>query len=210
MLAVTSSIAGEGKTTTASNLAIAMAMRGQRVILAEFDLRKPAVGRLFRIPVDSPGIVQLVNGDASLRSAQWNVELNGGRPSRVPPVTVTLSENGSPETEGEGWLHVIPAGGVEPGARIVRSPHLHDLLERLRSSADVVILDTPPALATVEMAELSGHVDGVLVVVRHGGVTRRSLVALNRQSENWRASIIGAVLTDAPAEADDYYYMHHR
>jgi non-specific protein-tyrosine kinase len=83
------------------------------------------------------------------------------------------------------------------------------LLEELGSGADVVILDTPPALATVEMAELSASVDAVLVVVRHGRVTRRSLVALNRQSEGWRADIIGAVLTDSPSEEDEYYYYKH-
>ena len=80
------------------------------------------------------------------------------------------------------------------------------LLEELGKDADVVILDTPPALATVEMAELSGRVDGVVVVVRHGRVTRRSLVTLSRQAEGWRSDIIGAVLTDSPSEEDEYYY----
>jgi Mrp family chromosome partitioning ATPase len=69
-----------------------------------------------------------------------------------------------------------------------------------------VILDTPPALATVEMAELAPHVDFVLVVVRHGRVTRRSLQTLSRQAEGWRAEIVGAVITDSPPESDEYYY----
>ena len=56
------------------------------------------------------------------------------------------------------------------------------------------------------MAELSGRVDGVVVVVRHGRVTRRSLVTLSRQAEGWRSDIIGAVLTDSPSEEDEYYY----
>ena len=74
------------------------------------------------------------------------------------------------------------------------------MLKKLRASADVVILDTPPALLTVEMAELSRQVDSVLVVVCHGKVTRRSLTALGRQVETWRADVAGAVLTGADSE----------
>jgi succinoglycan biosynthesis transport protein ExoP len=204
VLAVTSSIAGEGKTTTASNLAVAMAMRGQRVVLAEFDLRKPAIGRMFMIPPDSPGIIQLVDGQASLNTAVWNIEVNGAGPSSgllAVPVDV-----GNGAARSDGSLRVVTAGGQERGARVARSAQVPRLLAQLGDNADVVILDTPPALATVEMAELSSSVDAVLVVVRHGRVTRRSLVALNRQAEGWRADIIGAVLTDSPSEEDEYYY----
>jgi succinoglycan biosynthesis transport protein ExoP len=207
VLAVTSAIAGEGKTTTASNLAVALAQRGQRVVLAEFDIRKPAVGKLFRVPPDSPGIIQVVDGTANLESALWTVQLNGHRPggmTLVPPAAAELV-NGD-RRDGGGSLRIIPAGGTERGARIARSPQTHELLQRLAADADVIILDTPPALATVEMAELSGSVDAVLVVVRHGRVTRRSLVTLSRQAEGWRAGIVGAVLTDSPAEEDEYYY----
>jgi Mrp family chromosome partitioning ATPase len=205
VLAVTSSIAGEGKTTTASNLAVAMAMRGQRVVLAEFDLRKPAIGRMFRIPLESPGVIQLVDGNATLDSALWQIELNGSGPSGVVAVPPGLG-NGDRPGGTEGSLRVVAAGGQERGARVARSVRVPELLEELGAGADVVILDTPPALATVEMAELSASVDAVLVVVRHGRVTRRSLVALNRQAEGWRADIIGAVLTDSPSEEDEYYY----
>jgi polysaccharide biosynthesis transport protein len=209
VLAVTSSIAGEGKTTTASNLAVAMAMRGQRVVLAEFDLRKPAVGRMFGIPRDSPGIIQLVDGNVSIPSALWEVELNGARPSGVRAIRPSDSGNGTGARrrgEGAGWLGIVPAGGMERGARVARSPRVPELLEKLGANADVVVLDTPPALATVEMAELSVSVDAVLVVVRHGRVTRRSLLTLGRQAEGWRADIVGAVLTDSPSEEDEYYY----
>lgn len=208
VLAVTSSIAGEGKTTTASNLAVAMAMRGQRVVLAEFDLRKPAIGRMFRIPLDSPGVIQLVDGYANVDSALWQIQLNGAGPSGVVAVPPGLG-NGDRPPVTDGSLRVVAAGGQERGARVARSARVPQLLEQLGAGADVVILDTPPALATVEMAELSASVDAVLVVVRHGRVTRRSLVALNRQSEGWRADIIGAVLTDSPSEEDEYYYYKH-
>lgn len=212
VLAVTSAIAAEGKTTTASNLAVAMAQRGQCVVLADFDLRKPSVARMFRIPADSPGIVQLVDGTVELPEATWSVPVNGTAAETPLPTPSLLSENGRllEPAVGDGgragWLRVVPSGGAERGARIARSPRTAAVLTTLAKDADVLILDTPPALATVEMAELSRIVDLVLVVVRHGRVTRRSLLSLNRQAEGWRSDIVGAVLVDAPAEEDDYYY----
>jgi succinoglycan biosynthesis transport protein ExoP len=208
VLAVTSAIAGEGKTTTASNLAVAMALRGQRVVLADFDLRKPSVARIFRIPIDSPGVVQLVDGAAELSSALWTVNLNGAGPASAIGLAWLDVESGNGSSQGgsDGSLQVVPSGGHERGARIARSPAVPRLLSDLGRDADIVILDTPPALATVEMAELSTNVDAVLIVVRHGRVTRRSLLTLNRQTASWRAETIGAVITDAPAEEDEYYY----
>lgn len=211
-LAVTSSIASEGKTTTAANLALAMAMRGQNVVLVDFDLRKPSVDKIFRIQ-QSPGVIQLIDGTAEIDDVLWSASLNGAAAAQKGEITELYSGNGSNGTEfvvegeqGTGSLRVIPSGGIERGARVARSPQVRKLLEELQSRADVIVLDTPPALATVEMAELSRNVDLVLVVVRHGQVSRRSILALNRQSEGWQAEIAGAVMTDSPAEEDDYYY----
>jgi Mrp family chromosome partitioning ATPase len=205
IIAVTSAIAGEGKTTTATNLAVALAQRGQRVILVDFDLRKPSVGRVFRIPTGSPGVVQVVDGTAELEHALWAIPLNGSGGGQA----VASNGRGEAETlraDGKGSLRVIAAGGNERGARIARSTQVSAFLDRLAEDADVVVLDTPPALATVEMAELSRSVDLVVGVVRYGKVTRRSLVALNRQAETWQTELVGAVITDAPPEEDDYYY----
>lgn len=207
VLAVTSAVAGEGKTTTASNLAIALALRGHKVVLADFDLRKPSLGQFFRIPADSPGVLQLVGGEVEFRSAVWSVPLNGAAPTGRATPPERTSENGAARAAVDsGWLRVVPSGGVESGARVARSLRVPVLFETLRRGSDIVIVDTPPALATVEMAELGPHIDFVLVCVRHGRVTRRSLQALSRQAENWRPEIIGAVLTDSPPEAEDRYY----
>jgi Mrp family chromosome partitioning ATPase len=208
VLAVTSAVAGEGKTTTASNLAVALALRGHRVVLADFDLRKPSLGGFFRIPADSPGVLQLVHGEVDFGSTVWSVPLNGAAPSGRATPPGRSSENGAGRTAGEaGWLRVVPSGGAESGARAARSVRVPMLFETLRRGSDIVIVDTPPALATVEMAELGPHLDFVLVCVRHGRVTRRSLQALSRQAESWRPEIVGAVLTDSPPEAEDRYYQ---
>ncbi len=155
ILAVTSAIAGEGKTTTASNLAVALALRGQRVVLAEFDIRKPAVSKLFRIPPDSPGIIQVVDGTTDLESALWTVELNGNRPGGVSVLPPSATPVNGDHPESGGSLRIVPSGGFERGARVARATQTRQLIEDLGHHADVVVLDTPPALATVEMAELS-------------------------------------------------------
>jgi Mrp family chromosome partitioning ATPase len=217
ILAVTSAIASEGKTTTATNLAVALAQRGQRVILVDFDLRKPSVGRVFRIPPGSPGVVQVIDGETDLDHARWTIPLNGGPGQPVAARNGWGAEsmaepngeangNGNGNGAQAGSLQVIAAGGNERGARIARSTEVIELLDELAAEADVVVLDTPPALATVEMAELSRMIDLAITVVRYGKVTRRSLIALNRQAETWQTDLVGAVITDAPPEEDDYYY----
>lgn len=211
-LAITSAVKGEGKTTTAANLAVAFARRGARVILADFDVRKPSLAPLFRIPGTAPGVVQLVTGKAQLKDTMWEVSLNGSGPGRVVAVPVGVAQamerkvggknDGSPS--GAGSLRVIPSGGTVRGVALAHSPQVNQLIERLKNEADIVLLDTPPALLTVEMAELARAVDLVLVVARQGHVTRRSLQALSRQASGWKAEVVGAVVTDTPAE-DDYY-----
>jgi Mrp family chromosome partitioning ATPase len=203
LIAVTSAIANEGKTTTAANLAVALARRGANVVLADFDVRKPSVADIFRIPTGAPGVAQLVSGQASAIDVLWNVSVNGGAPEAA-----TFARNGADAGFGRGMLRVVPAGALVRSGSVSQSPLvsrvLADLAEKAR--ADVVMIDTPPALVTVEMAELSRNVDQVIVVVRQGRVSRRSLRALARQTQSWRAKITGAVLTDAPMEERHSYY----
>lgn len=204
MIAVTSAIANEGKTTTVANLAVALARRGANVVLADFDVRKPSVAEVFRIPTGSPGVIQLVSGQAAVADVLWNVSLNG----RTPEVA-TFGRNGSDADHGmTGTLRVVPAGALVRSGSVAQSPRIASVLAELgeKAGADVVMIDTPPALVTVEMAELSRNVDQVIVVVRQGRVSRRSLRALARQTQSWRAKIAGAVLTDAPTEERHSYY----
>lgn len=81
----------------------------------------------------------------------------------------------------------------------VQRDRLIDLFADLRAAADLIILDTPPALLTVEMTELAQLIDSVLVVVRQGQVSERSLRSLARHAHGWPAKLSGAVLTDVPA-----------
>ncbi|HEX7254651.1 MAG TPA: P-loop NTPase [Gaiellaceae bacterium] len=205
VVAVTSAIANEGKTTTAANLAVALARRGANVVLADFDVRKPSVAEVFRIPVSAPGVAQLIAQLADVRDVLWDVSLNG----RAPQVA-TFGRNGD-EADGSGMagtLRVVPAGTQLRSGSVAQSPRVPAILEELGTlaDADILMLDTPPALVTVEMAELSRRVDSIILVVRQGRVSRRSLRALARQAQGWKAKITGAVLTDAPQEERHSYY----
>ena len=203
VLAVTSALSNEGKTTTSANLAVAIARRGQRVLVADFDFRKASLGDLFDVPGNAPGGLQVIDGTASVEECLWTVALGGDRP--------TLSRNGhSSESNGsnghffDGRLELLPAGGTVSNQDIPQVQDMARLLRDLRHRADVVILDTPAALVTVELTELSRLVDLVVVVVREGYTTQRTLRALSRQVRSWEAAVAGAVLTDTEVEGNEF------
>jgi Mrp family chromosome partitioning ATPase len=215
VLAVTSSVAGEGKTTTAANLAVVLARRGAKVLLGDFDFRNPALGDVFDLPEKSPGALQVAAESARLDDVLWSVSLEGPRPE----VSLNGKFNGNPaepriDPNGEvgtgGSLELLPSGGMVRSQTVTHAARLVPLLDELRSRADYVVLDTPPALLAVEMSELASAIDVVLVVVRQGHVTQRNLRSLSRQARTWDAPLAGAVLTDAPAESRTAHYYGGR
>ena len=205
-IAVTSADPGEGKTTTSANLALALARRGQDVVLADFDLRKPQLGTLFSVPVDATGVSDVLRGDATVSSTLWPIALGavGNTRGRVP-AAARPGGRGSvrvapPRMDGEGSLLLLPAGQPTGGGTGGTFSRLPKLLESLEPVAEFVIIDTPPALLTAGVAELTQTVNAVLVVVRQGTATRRRLRALSSRSRTWRAKIIGAVLNGAAGD----------
>jgi len=140
------------------------------------------------------------------------VMLEGRRPVATRLAEVKQNGSGSKASQYAsangtgGKLWILPTGGSLRSQSDLKTAKLPELLEDLRIGADFVVLDTPPALLTVEMSELAGLIDSVLVVVRHGRVTHRSLRTLNRQARRWPAEMAGVVVTDAAAEGQYSYY----
>ena len=215
VLAVTSSVSREGKTTTTANLAVAAARRGADVIVADFDFRKPSLADLFGIVARAKGALQVMAGAVPVERTLWSVSLEGPRP-RVSsngrggmPATWETAGNGSEQAVGS--LRVLPAGAAVATREVPQQARLGSLLRELRTQSDIVILDTPPALLTIEMAELSQLIDMVLVVVRQGRVSQRNLRALRRQALTWPAEVTGAVMTDVqPTGGGAYSYYGGR
>ena len=203
VVAITSATKEEGKSITASNLAMALARRGMRVILADFDLRRPSVARIFDIPTASPGVLQIVHDKLELKKVLQGISLEDDALSTRP-----LPTNGQParraarQAPANGSLRVLPAGGSATDA-LSHLPRTPQLITQLSADADVVVIDTPPALSTAEVADLSRLVDVIFVVARRGKAPRRSLRALARQSQSWQSEIGGVIVTDA--ESDDAY-----
>lgn len=180
MIVVTSSRAGDGKTTTSANLALTMAQEyGQRVVLVEGDLRRPTLAQQFGLQ-PGPGVVDVLVGAASLESALIEIPDYG--------------------------LHVLPAG--LPTARsggLIASAALRRLIENLRGRFDRIVIDAPPA-NIADTHEISRIADGVLFVVR-AGVTPRA--AVEKALEEMDADkLLGVVLNDSVAtdETGGYAY----
>jgi Mrp family chromosome partitioning ATPase len=207
-VAITSSVAQEGKTATAANLAVALARRGSRVVVADFDTRKPSLGELFRVPRDAPGVAQVLRGSATIEETKWTVSPNGMGPTPQRVVAEAFAGDGSPAS---GSLQIIPAGGVLRASSAADIAGIKKILQELEAGTDVILCDTSPALLTIETTELTQAVDRVVLVVRHGHVTRRALRALGRHVQGWHAELLGAVVTDAPIEEQlSYYYGTRR
>jgi capsular exopolysaccharide synthesis family protein len=153
VVAVTSAGAGEGRTTTATNLALTAALEGRTVLLVEADLRRPMLQALLEL-APRPGLADVIEGRAELGQAV----------ARVGP------------------LSVLCAGEVVDAAASARGARLAALEEQLRAAYDLVVLDAPPAMAFAGGDRLAAMADGALLVVRAGRtprqVTRFALDAL--------------------------------
>ena len=175
---VTSSGPGEGKSTTAANLALVFAQGDRSVLLVEADLRRPNVHTLFRQP-STPGLSSYLVGDAMLEAILLK--------SAVPN------------------LSLVTSGPIPPNpAELLASRRMHTFLATVSERFDVVIIDSPPVLATSDACALAPHVDGVLLVVDSGRTPEVALKRSRERIEAVRGRIIGAILNRFDAGASGY------
>ncbi len=176
---ITSSIESEGKSTTATNLAIALDNTGSRVILVDADLRRPKVADYMGLE-GAVGLTDLLIGRAQLGDVvqRW----------------------------GRGNLHVLPAGKIPPNpSELLGSAVMAALIERLEKDFDYVILDAPPLLPVTDAAILSKSAGGALIVVAAGRTHKNQLGGAVGVLENVDARICGFVLTMMPTKGPDAY-----
>jgi succinoglycan biosynthesis transport protein ExoP len=185
-LLVTSAAPGEGKTTTAANLAVAHAEQGKRTLLVDGDLRRPSIHRNFQLP----SVVGLSN--ALLGEISW----------RDAVITAESTAN----------LHILPAGPPTRRAADLAGRSLTEMLEEASSEYDLVILDAPPLLGFAEPLQMATAVDGVIVVARAGQTTRKAVASVLATLNRVRAKLIGIVLNEVHKELSDsyYYYGYYR
>jgi Mrp family chromosome partitioning ATPase len=197
---VTSSTAGEGKSITVANLAVALARSGRNVALVDLDLRKPTIGELMGISF-RPGVTDVAIGRVELRSGLVPVNLEAPAPvslGRSPRGRWAPGAESRPDEASPGQLWVLPAGFIpaSPG-ELVGTEAVADILGELGERFDYVLVDAPPLLAVSDAITLSRRVDAVLVVVRLGMVNRPMLRELSRQLDASPARTLGWVLAGA-------------
>jgi len=169
---VTSAGPSEGKTTIAANLAGIIAQGGQRVVLMDADLRRPAVHTFFRIP-NRLGLTNIFRD---------NLDVNN---------VVRYSK----DVKGFG---LITSGVLPPNpAELLASEKMDSILASLKEIADVVVIDCPPSLVA-DVQVLSARVDCVLLVIQPGSTNRDAAVATMEQFRRAGARVVGAVLNRIP------------
>jgi succinoglycan biosynthesis transport protein ExoP len=180
-LLVTSSGPGEGKSTTVANLGVVMAQAGQRVIVVDSDLRRPNLHKLFNL-ANKQGLTSvLVEGD--------------------------LAEDGWLQDTNVENLKAITSGPLPPNpSELLGSQRMQQLAARLKDQADVVLYDSPPAMAVADTAVLAKQVDGTLLVV-DSGATRRGLAQQAQATlKQVGANVLGVVLNKVSISRGGYYY----
>lgn len=186
LIQVTSSVAGEGKTTTAANLAVTLAEAGKRVLLVDCDLRRPRAHKFFALDNDI-GFTSVLLGECEVKEAL----------KRLP---------------GVPNLMVLPSGPPPPNpAEVLSSSSTRTTLNLLTKVVDHVIIDCPPLLPVADASILAGYVDATVLVVTAGSTTRRSLGRSLELLGQVNAPIEGIVFNRVGSRAtygDGYSYSY--
>ncbi|WP_349269596.1 chromosome partitioning protein [Mycolicibacterium parafortuitum] len=188
VIVVTSSMPSEGKSTSAINIALALAEAERTVVLVDGDMRRPTMHKYLDL-VGSVGFSTVLSGAATLDESLQKTRFSG--------------------------LTVLTSGPIPPNpSELLGSQSARKLLNDLRARFDYVIVDSTPLLAVTDAAILAAAADGVLVMSRFGHTKREQLTHAMSNLESVGAPVLGAVFTFVPTKKSssyDYYsYRHYR
>ncbi|GAB3611537.1 polysaccharide biosynthesis tyrosine autokinase [Humibacter ginsengiterrae] len=176
---ITSSVPGEGKSTTAANLAIALAETGAKVTIVDGDLRLPKIAEYMGIE-GAVGLTDVLIGRAELADVmqKW----------------------------GRGQLYVLPAGRIPPNpSELLGSRAMSKLLATLTDTFDYVLIDTPPLLLVTDAAVVSKMAGGAILTVASGQTKKNELAGAVRALEHVGSRLVGMVITMLPTKGPDSY-----
>ena len=179
ILGVTSSVRGEGKSTTSVNLAYTIAQAGKKTLLIDADMRLPSVASKLGIP-GTPGLSNLLAGLSSENEAMHKSEYF------------------------DNW-YILPAGVIPPNpSELLGSERMHALLERCSEIFDIIIIDLPPVNIVADALVISSWTDGLIVVVRENYSDRKALNACMYQIRQLGSKFLGFVMTDSDIGEGSY------
>jgi tyrosine-protein kinase Etk/Wzc len=180
---VTSANPGEGKTTTAANLAVALALNGAKVLVVDGDLRRPTLHQHFGV-AKTPGLSDLIVGRTQASESIHGTRFKG--------------------------LQILACGYAAPNpAELLGSASMKQILNALRTCYDWVIVDTPPILAMADTPVLCPLVDGVVLVVAAESTSRPALVRALDQIASVGGKVTGVVLNKVDLKRNSYYYSQY-
>ena len=178
-IVVTSSVPGEGKSTTSGNLALSLAQSGNKVLLVDCDMRKPSIHKKFKI--------SNISGTAELLLRKESFE----------DVANCYNEN----------LTIITAGKIPPNpSEMLSSRAMTAFIKEMKKEFKYIILDTPPLQAVTDAQVLSTKADGVLLVVRAGSTKREMVFNSVDLIKKVQGKVIGTVLNGVENKKNNYYY----
>jgi len=184
VIVITSPCPGDGKTTVACNLSIAVAEIGRKVLLIEGDLRRPRLNSVFGVG-NNWGLSDVLRGDGHLENVSVSHLVR--------------------ETEVSG-LYLLPGGscGVTP-SNLFYSPRMATLLKRLRGEFDMILIDAPPMIHLAD-ARVLGHLsDGVVLVIRAGQTTTESALSACQRFAEDGTRVLGTILNSWDPKSTGVY-----
>ncbi|ADI00536.1 CpsD/CapB family tyrosine-protein kinase [Salisediminibacterium selenitireducens] len=181
-LLVTSTSPGEGKSTTAANLAIVLAQQENRVLLIDGDMRKPTGHFTFQLP-NKQGLSNVLAKQASLSSCVQESQIEG--------------------------VSVLTCGPIPPNpAELLGSKQMDTVLQEAEEMYDYIIIDSPPILAVTDAQLLAAKVEGVVLVTSSGKTEREAAKKSKELLDNAHARILGVILNRKDKKETTYYYYY--
>lgn len=194
IILVTSTFPGEGKTWVSSNIAVAYAQAGKKTCIVDVDLRKGRVYTVFNAS-PTPGVSNYLTG-VSVNKENMNI-------------AHFMQETELPN------LYVIPAGNIPPNpSELLISPKMKKMLNELKNTVDVIILDGTPCELVTDATIVSRIVDQTLIVAAHNSTKMEELKRTEKAIENAGGKVTGVILNKVPVSSrkygEKYYYGNKR
>lgn len=178
-IVVTSAEAGEGKSTTAANLAIVLSQNGKKVLLVDVDLRKPTVHYAFSTS-NLDGITSVLTRDTSIEMA----------------ITNTTIPN----------LDILTSGPIPPNpSELLNSQAMDGIMRDLKEDYEYVIYDSPPILAVTDSQTIASKCDGVVLVIASGKTQKDRAIKAKELLEKAGSKMLGVVINRVEEKMNEYY-----
>ncbi len=183
ILTITSAGPSEGKTTFAANFAQILSQNGEKVVVVDFDMRKPRLEKVFNLQSIRNGIVNYFTSDIP-------IEL----------ITISIDDN----------LDIIPVGPIPPNPTSLLSTRKLDVLfDRLCDRYDRIIIDTPPIMAAADVTLFASKTDGVILITLLNKTIKPSLKIAMTNLNNTKAKILGFIVNGISEKNSNYYYYYY-